>query len=188
MRRLPNLGQRSVLPTLVKAWERAGLSGFLENRSMKAAALIHTHRARRRWATVFGSALLLAACATHEYPQEHTYKFYRGPARPAAELATLALGDAMAVRINERQITHSDYTHVEFLPGTYKLEWFCGYGVSVMIEPSGFAGREAAADVELKPAHRYSLRCSRTTGPNYQTFQWVSDDTEGRLVRGTRRP
>ena len=133
MRRLPNLGLPPGLPTLVKAWVRAGLAGFLENRSMKATALILTHRARRRWAAVLGSALLLVACATHEYAQEHTYKFYRGAARPATELATLALGDAMAVRINERQITHSDYTHVEFLPGTYKLEWFCGYGVSVKI-------------------------------------------------------
>lgn len=136
---------------------------------MRASELSRTLRATLCSAAVLATGPLLAACATHEYPQEHTYKYYRGPARPPTELATLALGDATAVRIDGRQVTRSDYTHVELLPGTYSLEW-TGYGGSVT--------------VEFKPAYRYSLRCSGTTE---QMFQWVSDDTEGRLVRGTVR-
>jgi hypothetical protein len=45
-----------------------------------------------------------------------------------------------------------------------------------------------SADVERRAGHKYSLHCDRTTGYGYQTFQWISDDTEGRIVAGKNKP
>ena len=57
-----------------------------------------------------------------------------------------------------------------------------------MIEPSGFATGANSADVEsMLAGHAYSLHCDRT-GYGYQTYQWIRDDTEGRIVAGQMKP
>lgn len=126
----------------------------------------------------------LAACAGPEF----VYKMYPGPVRPAAELAVIELADAGEARIGPRTVKRSDYARVHVLPGPWHLDWSCLYGVSVTIEPTGFAESASSADVDLEAGHVYSLHCDRTTGPGYETFQWVRDDTAGRIVGGRPKP
>ena len=128
--------------------------------------------------------LLLAACSTHDY----VYRMYGGPERPDTEVAVLKLGDAMGVRIDGREIAHSDYSTVKLAPGSHRIEWACEYWVSVMIEPSGFGHSSASGELELKAGHVYVLRCDRTTGPGYQTFEWIFDETGGLVVAGSAKP
>lgn len=130
------------------------------------------------------AAIVVTACST----VPHAYKMYGGPRRAGAEISVLELHDAVGAKIGDRKVTHSDYSSVQLLPGSYPVYWECLYGVSVMIEPSGFATGAGSADVELRAGHVYSLHCDRTTGYGYRTYQWITDDTEGRVVAGQRRP
>jgi hypothetical protein len=141
-------------------------------------------RAAAAAAAPVSAAICLTACSTPQY----VYKMYGGSQRPDAEISVIDLGDAVGVKVGDRKVAHSDYSRIQLLPGTYPVYWECLYGVSVMIEPSGFATGARAADVELRAGHVYSLHCDRTTGYGYQTFQWVWDDTEDRLVAGRKKP
>jgi hypothetical protein len=136
-------------------------------------------------ALLAAAAACVASCATSEV---HVYKMYGGPPRPDAELAIVDIGDAMGVMVGTRKVARYDYSKIQLLPGTYPLYWECEYGVSVMIEPTGFATGSASADVELQAGHVYSLHCDRTTGYGYRTYQWIRDDTEGRIVAGQTKP
>jgi hypothetical protein len=135
-------------------------------------------------ATIILAFLGVTGCASQEY----VYKIYGGPARSDAEIAVVNLDDAMGAVIAERKVAHSDYARVQLLPGTYPIYWECLYGVSVMIEPSGFATGAESAEVALEAGHVYSLHCDRTTGYGYQTYQWIRDDTVGRIVAGEKKP
>jgi hypothetical protein len=134
---------------------------------------------------IAAAAACMASCAT---PEVHVYKMYGGPPRPDAEVSIVDIGDAQGVMIGSRKVARYDYSRIQLLPGTYPLYWECEYGVSVMIEPTGFATGAASADVGLQAGHVYSLHCDRTTGYGYQTYQWIWDDTEGRIVAGQRKP
>lgn len=136
--------------------------------------------------SVLPVVLALVGCATDG--PENVYRIYGGPPRPDTELAVIVLGDAMEARIGPRKVAHSDYSRVQLLPGPVQVAWQCLYGVSVMIEPSGFATSEGSSTVDLKAGHVYSLHCDRTTGPGYQTYQWMRDDTAGEVVAGARKP
>jgi hypothetical protein len=129
-------------------------------------------------------AVLSASCTTEQY----TYKMYGGSQRSDADISVIELHDAVGAMIGTRKVSHSDYSSVQLLPGTYPVYWECLYGVSVMIEPSGFATGARSADVELLAGHVYSLHCDRTFGYGYQTYQWIRDDTEGRIVAGKDKP
>ncbi len=130
------------------------------------------------------AAMLFTSCST----TPHAYKLYGGPQRADADISVIELHDAVGVMIGTRKVAQSDYSSVRLLPGTYPVYWECLYGVSVMIEPSGFATGARSADVELLAGHAYSLHCDRTTGYGYQMYQWISDDTEGRIVAGKKKP
>jgi len=130
------------------------------------------------------AAIASTSCSTTQY----TYKMYGGPQRPQSELSVIDLHDAVGVMIGTRKVAHSDYSIIQLLPGRYPVYWECLYGVSVMIEPSGFATGARSADVELLAGHVYSLHCDRTTGYGYRMYQWISDDTEGRIVAGQDKP
>jgi len=127
--------------------------------------------------------VLLAACSTQDY----VYRMYGGPERPETEVASLKLGDAMGAWVDGREIAHSDYSTVKLAPGSHRIEWACEYWVSVMIEPSGFGYSNASDELELKAGHVYVLRCDRTTGPGYQTFEWIFDETDGEVVAGNAK-
>jgi hypothetical protein len=130
------------------------------------------------------AVLCAGSCTTTEY----AYKMYGGPERPDADLSVIDLADAAGVMVGNRKVARSDYSKVRLLPGTYPVYWECLYGVSVMIEPSGFATGAKSADVDLRAGHVYSLHCDRTTGYGYQMYQWIRDDTEGRIVAGQEKP
>jgi hypothetical protein len=128
--------------------------------------------------------LLTTGCSDTVY----VYKMYGGPVRPDAELAVVDLGEAMAVIVGPRKVDRSDYGQLSLLPGTYPMRWGCVYGVSVLVEPGGWAAAEASGEVLLEAGHRYTMHCDRTTGPGYETYQWLTDDTTGAVVTGTRKP
>ncbi len=104
------------------------------------------------------------------------------------EVATVSLGDAVGAMVGPRTVSRSDYGTLTLLPGTYAIRWGCIYGVSVMIEPTGFAGGEGSGEILLEAGHHYSMHCDRTTGYGYETFQWLKDDTTGQVVAGSRKP
>ena len=149
-----------------------GLPGVLPSgprRALLAAFLLH----------------LATACSDTVY----VYKMYGGPVRSDAELAIITLGDSTtAAVVDERKVSRSDYSELALLPGPYTIRWACLYGVSVMVEPSGWASGEGSAEVDLQAGHRYTTHCDRTTGPGYETFQWLKDDTTGLVVAGARKP
>jgi hypothetical protein len=126
-----------------------------------------------------------ASCTTAEV---HVYKMYGGAGRPDADISVVDIGDAQGVMVGNRKVARYDYSKIQLLPGTYPLYWQCEYGVSVMIEPTGFATGSGSADVALQAGHVYSLHCDRTTGYGYQTYQWISDDTLGQIVAGQKKP
>lgn len=127
---------------------------------------------------------LLASCSTTEY----TYKMYGGAARPIQEVSIVDLGDAVGVKVGDRKVARSDYSRIELLPGTHDIYWECLYGVSVMIEPTGFATGADNANVEFVAGHTYKLHCDRTTGYGYQTYQWITDETTRSIVAGKKKP
>jgi hypothetical protein len=127
--------------------------------------------------------VLVSACSSTEY----VYRMYGGPERPDTEIAILKLGDAYEVEIDGRKVAHSDYSIVQLAPGTHRIGWSCEFGVSVMIEPSGWAYSGGSAEVELEAGHVYVLRCDRTTGPGYRTFEWISNETDGEVIAGGRK-
>ena len=119
----------------------------------------------------------------------HVYKMYGGPVRPEAELAIVDLGDSTtAAVVGNRSVSRTNYGRLALLPGEYTIRWACLYGVSVMIEPSGWAGGEGSGEVRLEAGHHYTTHCDRTTGWGYETFQWLKDDTTGTVVAGARKP
>jgi len=128
------------------------------------------------------TSVLACACATNA--PAPSYKLYPGPVRPASELAIVHLGDAGTARFDGRVAERRDWSEVQLLPGEHTIEWIHEFGVSVMIEPSGFATGGDRATVTLEADHRYTLRADRTTGPGYRMYFWIVDDATGRVVFG----
>ena len=136
---------------------------------------------------VLGLTALLATCASG--PREtHAYKLYPGPTRPAAELAIVRMGDAGRAEFDGRAASSRDWTEVHLLPGEHKIRWQSEFGVSVMIEPSGFATGGNAARVTLAAGHIYSLRADRTTGRGYRIYLWIRDETTRETIAGEPKP
>jgi hypothetical protein len=129
-------------------------------------------------------ALAAACAATGSY----SYKLYPGPARPVSELAVIRMADAATAELDGRVATSADWTHIELLPGTHRIRWQTEFGVSVMIEPSGFATGGNSAEVTLSAGHVYALRADRTTGFGYQMYFWILDETAGEVIAGTPKP
>lgn len=130
------------------------------------------------------SLLLLACAALPDLP----YKLYPGPVRPDSELAIVRLGDAGAAKFDGRIAARGDWSEVLLLPGEHLIEWQTEFGVSVLVEPSGFATGGNEAKVMLLAGHVYTLRADRTTGPGYRMFFWIHDDTTQQVIAGTPKP
>jgi hypothetical protein len=122
-----------------------------------------------------------SACAT--VPGE-TYRGYAGPARPAAAVATIDLGDASWARIEYAYAARPKHAVIEVPPGVHQIEWGRVFAVSVMINASGFAEHGTRATVTLEAGHRYRLGADRTHGPGYEVFLWIEDLTAQRVVAG----
>jgi hypothetical protein len=139
------------------------------------------------WLISFLLAAGLAGCAARS-SETFAYKRYPGPLRPASELAIVRLGDAQAVEIDGRTVLHADWTEVHLLPGTHDIRWQTEFGVSVTIEPSGFATGVKETRVELAAGQVYVLRSDRTTGPGYRMYFWIEEAVGGRVVAGKPKP
>lgn len=131
--------------------------------------------------------IVASACATA--PEEvHPYKLYPGPERPLAELAVVKLGNAVAAEFDSRLVMRGDWSEVHLLPGEHTIRWQAEFGVSVMIEPSGFATRGSQVVAQLEAGQVYRLRAERTTGPGYRAYLWIEDASTGAVLAGMRRP
>ncbi len=128
-----------------------------------------------------------SACASGPEPV-HSYKLYPGQTRPVSELAVVQMGDAGAAEFNGRPVYRQDWSDVHLLPGKHEIRWQTEFGVSVMIEPSGFATHGRRFTVELDAGEVYSLRSGRTTGPGYRVFFWIEEASTGAVIAGTRKP
>ena len=62
------------------------------------------------------------------------------------------------------KVDHSDYGTVSLLPSPYEIQWNTWFGVSLLIESSGFATRKAGHIMDLQAEHTYILKANRTTG------------------------
>ena len=130
---------------------------------------------------------LLAACASG--PREtQAYKLYPGPVRPATELAIVQMGDAERAEFDGRVASGRDWTEVHLLPGEHRIRWQTEFGVSVMVEPSGFATGGNDVRVTLAAGHVYALKADRTTGPGYRMFFWIRDETTREVIAGEAKP
>lgn len=134
-----------------------------------------------------GAMVLLFACASApETPL--AYKLYPGPVRPATDLAIVQLGDVQYAIFDGRATSLADWTEVHLLPGRHNVELQAVFGVSVMIEPSGFGTGGIRVDAVLEAGHIYVLRADRTTGPGYRMYLWIEDRATGQVVAGERKP
>ena len=131
------------------------------------------------------TSLLLVACAALP---ETPYKLYPGPVQPDSDIAIVRLGDAGAAKFDGRIAARGDWSEVLLLPGEHLIEWQTEFGVSVLVEPSGFATGGNEAKVMLVAGHVYTLRADRTTGPGYRMFFWIRDDTTQQVIAGTPKP
>jgi hypothetical protein len=57
-----------------------------------------------------------------------------------------------------------------------------------MVEPSGYAAFDIAAEVSLEAGHTYKFFADRTTGHGYRVYGWIEDRTTGRIVYGEKKP
>jgi hypothetical protein len=131
--------------------------------------------------------IVASACATA--PEEaHPYKLYAGPERPLEELAVVQLGNADAAEFNGRLVTRGDWSEVHLLPGEHVIRWQTEFGVSVMIEPTGFATYGTEMTAQLEAGRVYRLRADRTKGVGYRAYLWIEDASTGAVVAGTRKP
>jgi len=128
---------------------------------------------------------LLAGCASTD---NVVYKLYAGPERADTEIVTLHLAHASEVIIDGMKVDRSDYDSVTLLPGRHLIRWKTWFGVSVLIEPSGFATRQSGHTLDLKAGHTYILKADRTTGPGYRTYLWVEDVQSGQVIAGEKKP
>ena len=134
--------------------------------------------------------LVLAAVALHGCAAQPVapYKAYRGPERSISELAVVRFGDANAAEFDGEVIERTDWSEVQLLPGEHAIRWQTEFLVSVLVEPSGFAAGGNAQVVRLAAGHTYTLKADRTTGPGYQTYFWIRDDADGRVIAGMPKP
>jgi len=128
---------------------------------------------------------LLSGCAT---PESAIYKLYPGPNKPDSGIATLELYNASGAVIDGLRVNHGDYAKVHLLPGKHHVSWTSVHGVSVLIEPSGFAQKESQHLIDMEEGHTYRLRSDRTTGPGYVIYHWIEDITTGSVIAGAEKP
>lgn len=129
---------------------------------------------------------VLAGCAG---APKGVYSAHYGAAPPENELATLDMGAAYELIIDERYcVSGRKYKEVRLPAGAHRIWWATGFGVSVMVEPSGYAGFGIVSDVSLVAGHSYRFCADRTTGHGYRVYHWIEDRTAGRVVWGEKKP
>jgi hypothetical protein len=131
--------------------------------------------------------LFFSGCAASS-PKE-TYRAYYDAEPPESELATLDLGAAYEAIIDDSYyVSQEKYGNVKLPAGVHRIRWNTVFGVSVMVEPAGYAGFEIFSDVTLEAGHTYRIFADRTTGIGYKVYYWIKDMTSGRIVCGEKKP
>ena len=131
--------------------------------------------------------LILAGCAAGA--PKGVYRAHYGVEPPESELATLDMGAAYELIIDERYyVSGRKYKAVRLPAGPHRVWWATSFGVSVMVEPSGHAAFGTVSDVSLEAGHSYRLCADRTTGHGYRVYHWIEDRTAGRVVWGEKKP
>jgi len=131
--------------------------------------------------------LIFSGCAASN-PKE-VYRAYYGVEPPESKLATLDLGAAYELIIDDRYyVSGGKYGTVKLPAGTHRIQWAVGFGVSVMVEPSGYAAFDIASEVSLEAGHTYKFFADRTTGHGYKVYCWIEDRTTGKIVNGEKKP
>jgi hypothetical protein len=131
--------------------------------------------------------LIFSGCAANN-PKE-VYRAYYGVEPLEGELATLDPGAAYEMIIDDRYyVSRGKYGTVKLPAGTHRIWWATSFGVSVMVEPSGYASFGIISNVSLEAGHTYKLCADRTTGHGYRVYHWVEDMTTGRIVYGEKKP
>ncbi|MGE5855539.1 MAG: hypothetical protein ACM34C_03160 [Syntrophaceae bacterium] len=146
---------------------------------------------RGHFTAALGCALLLlsilSGCAAGS--PKGVYRAYYGIEPPESELATLDLGAAYELIIDDRYyVSGRKYGAVRLPAGPHRVWWATSFGVSVMVEPSGQAAFGIVSDVSLEAGHSYRLCADRTTGHGYRVYHWIEDRTAGRVVWGEKKP
>ncbi len=133
--------------------------------------------------------LLLAFAGCSARSPQGVYRAFYGVEPPENELATLELGAAYEIIIDDRYyVSVEKYATVKLPAGTHRINWRTWFGVSVMVEPSGQAVFEIVSDMSLEAGHTYKLCADRTTGHGYRVFHWIEDKTTDRIVYGEKKP
>jgi hypothetical protein len=105
------------------------------------------------------------------------------------ELATIEFGRRVyAVRIDGFEVSSADYGRVNLLPGNHQVSWDAEFGVSVLVNPSGWDTTEVDLTVNLLAGHAYTVNADRTTGPGYRMYLWMEDASSGEVIAGTKKP
>ena len=130
---------------------------------------------------------LLLGCAT-DYPKE-VYRGYFGIEPSENELATLDLGATSEAIIDDMYyVSRAKHNTIKLPAGAHKIQWACTFGVSVLVEPAGYASFGIISKVHLEAGHTYRLSADRTTGHGYRVFMWIEDMTTGEIVYGEKKP
>jgi hypothetical protein len=140
---------------------------------------------------VFGCVLLglliISGCAGNN--PKGVYRAHYGAEPPEGELATLEMGAAHEIVIDDRYyVSGGKFGTVKLPAGAHQIWWATGFGVSVMVEPSGYAAFGMVSDVSLEAGHVYKFCADRTTGHGYRVYTWIEDRTTGRIVFGEKKP
>ena len=86
------------------------------------------------------------------------YRAYVGLEPTESELATLELGAAQEAIIDDRYyVSRAKYPSVKLVPGLHKITWETAFGVSVMVDPKGYAAFGIVSRVTFEPGHVYRL-------------------------------
>jgi len=138
-----------------------------------------------------GCALLLLSILSGCAPgnPKGVYRAHYGVEPPDSELATLDMGAASELIIDDRYyVSRGKYDTVKLPAGNHRIKWSTWFGVSVMVEPSGYAAFDIASEVSLEAGHTYKFCADRTTGHGYRVYHWIEDRTTGKILYGEKKP
>jgi hypothetical protein len=121
--------------------------------------------------------------------QKEPYRGYYGVEPAESELATLDLGTAAQAIIDDMYfVSGKNYRTVKLIAGMHTIKWVALFGMSVLVEPSGYAAFQVISKINFEPGHTYRFFQDRTTGHGYKVYTWIEDMTTGKIVYGERKP
>ena len=139
-------------------------------------------------ATCVGCVVSKDMASAFSHPEEE-YKLYPGPVLADSQLVTLILDDSVGVvLIDGLMFSAREYTSAKLLPGEYHLNWGVRFGVSVLVDSSGYGEANIATTARLSAGRTYIAKFERTAGPGYKAYLWLEDSGSGEVVAGESKP